>query len=166
MTNETRAPFEGRRTIHRYTQLIDAAPEAIFPLICPVREGEWAHGWVGRPVFAASGLAEQDGVYATEHGDEEPTIWLVTRRDPVRHETEFVYFVPGIQVVRLTIGIEAADAGKSRVSLHYLRTGISEEGNAFLAESERTGAFESMMRGWEEAMNHYFATGRILERAH
>ena len=166
MTNESRAPFEGRRTIHRYTQVINAAPDAVFPLICPVREGEWAHGWVGRPVFAPSGLAEENGVYATEHGEAEPTIWLVTRRDPVRHETEFVYFVPRKQVVRLTIGIRAAGSGRSNVSIHYVRTGISEEGNTFLAESERTGAFESMVRGWEEAMNHYFATGEILERAH
>lgn len=166
MTSESRAPFEGRRTIHRCTQLIDAEPAAVFALICPVREAEWAHGWAGRAIFARSGLAEEDGVYATEHGEPEPTIWLVTRRDAVRHETEFVYFVPRMQVVRLTIGIEAAGAGRSQVSIHYVRTGISEEGNAFLAEAERTGTFEAMTRHWEAAMNHHFATGKILERAH
>lgn len=165
MTNEPRPSFEGRRTVHRHTQVINATPDAIFPLICPVREAEWAPGWIGRPVFAPTGLAEQDGVYASEHGDAEPTIWLVARRDALRHETEFVYFIPGRQVVRLAIGIAPAGAGRSHVSICYVRTGISEAGNAELDEYVRAGGFESMMKSWETAMNHYFATGKRLESA-
>jgi len=29
----------------RYAQNIHAPPQAVFPLLCPVREGEWLDGW-------------------------------------------------------------------------------------------------------------------------
>ncbi len=158
------ARFTGQRSVKSYTQTIRASPGRIFPLLCPVREAEWADGWVGRPVFAASGVAEENGVYATEHeGETAPTIWFITKRDPVAHETEFVYFLPGRQVVRLSLGIEKSGADSSKVHVTYIRTGISDEGNTMVTEALRTGAFEKMMKEWEDAMNHYLATGQLLE---
>jgi hypothetical protein len=159
--------FKGQRTVNSHTQTIHASPDRIFPLICPVREAEWADGWAGAPVFAASGFAEENGVYATEHaGDKDPTIWFITRRDPVAHATEFVYFVPGRQVVRLSIDIRPIAADRSSVSITYIRTGISDAGNAMVLEAQRTRAFEKMMREWEDAMNHYLKTGQLLEASH
>lgn len=159
--------FRGERTVDRHTQTIHASPDRIFPLICPVREAEWAQGWNGKPVFAASGFAEENGVFATEHGGEnEPTIWLITRRDPLAHETEFVYFIPGRQVVRLAIGIKPIGEDRSNVDITYIRTGISDEGNAMVSQAQRSGAFEKTMKEWEDAMNHYLTTGRLLEATH
>ena len=37
--------FTARRIIHTYRQTIDATPEKVFPLLCPVREAEWLDGW-------------------------------------------------------------------------------------------------------------------------
>lgn len=157
-------PFRGRRAVTTHVQTIEAGPDAVFPLLCPVRESEWLDGWAGRPVHAESGLAEENGVYATDHaGESEPTIWLVTKRDPAAREIELVYFVPGLQVARLTLRVAEAAEGRSSVHVRYVRTGISEEGNRQVAESTTPTRFGESMRHWEASMNHYLATGRRLK---
>jgi hypothetical protein len=53
--------FTAKRVTHTYTQKLDATPERVFPLLCPVREAEWADGWqatasssnIPRPLFSA-----------------------------------------------------------------------------------------------------------------
>ncbi len=48
-----------------YTQHLDAPPELVFPLLCPVRETEWVIDWKPKVVFSESGLAEADCVFIT-----------------------------------------------------------------------------------------------------
>jgi hypothetical protein len=156
--------FHGKRAILTRDITIEATPAAIFPLLCPVREGEWAEGWVGKAIYAESGLAETNGVYASEHGGEEDTIWFVTRRDEAKHEIEFVYFVPKMQVVRLLIRLTPAGVAKTTLSVEYIRTGISEAGNEFIDNS--AAHFDTMMTEWEASMNHYMKTGTMLKESH
>lgn len=155
----------GLRSVTTYTQTINAPPDRVYPLICPVREAEWTDGWACQPIYALSGLAEADGVYAaTDHaGQTEPTIWVITRRDPVHLETEFVAFVPGQQVFRLSVQIKPLGTDQSNVLITYVRTGVSEAGNAAIARAQRLDADRAMIELWERAMNHYLATGRLLK---
>lgn len=160
---EAGRPFRGRRAVTTAVLSIEAGPDAVFPLLCPVREAEWLDGWVGRPVYAESGLAEENGVYATDHaGESEPTIWLVTKRDPVAREIELVYLVAGRQAVRLALRVEPAGEAGSRVHVRYVRTGLTETGNREIEESTTPTRFGESMKQWETAMNHYFVTGRKL----
>ena len=48
---------------HTYTQSLDGTPAEICPLLCPVREVEWARGWMPRAVCSFSGVAERDCVF-------------------------------------------------------------------------------------------------------
>jgi hypothetical protein len=157
------AGFKGLRQVSRYTQTINASPERIFPLICPIREAEWSDGWIGKVVYAASGYAEQDGVYATEHGEKDDTIWVVTRRDASKHEIEFVYFVPGARVARLTFAIKSIGNGKSNVFIRYTNTGLTETGNRQIAERFDGTNFKERMVEWQEAMNYFLETGKVLK---
>ncbi len=159
--------FRGRRAVSRYTQTIEAAPDRVFPLLCPIREAEWAEGWVAHVVYAASGVAEADGVYATEHeGERDKTIWVVTRHDLRTHEIELVYFVPGLRVTKLTMAVSSRPLGGSSVTITYTNTGLSEKGNAEIAaQFEDEAAFEQRMVEWQAAMNHYLKTGRMLKHA-
>lgn len=156
--------FRGKRVNLKRDITIEATPDAIFPLLCPVREGEWADGWVGKAIFSESGLAEVNGVFASEHVGEDDTIWFVTKRDATTHEIEFVYFVPKIQVVRLLMRVAPVSATKSTLSVDYIRTGISEAGNEFIDNSGPH--FEKMMADWEASMNHYLKTGTLLKDRH
>jgi len=153
--------FHGKRAILARDITIEATPEAIFPLLCPVREGEWAPGWVGKAIYAESGVAETNGVYASEHGGEDDTIWFVTKRDETNHEIEFVYFVPKMQVVRLLVGLTPKNADQTTLSVEYIRTGITEAGNEFIENSQ--SHFDTMMTEWEESLNHYMKTGTLLK---
>jgi hypothetical protein len=38
---EIMTTFRGNRVVHEFTQTNPAAPEKVFPLLCPVREGDW-----------------------------------------------------------------------------------------------------------------------------
>lgn len=156
--------FKGHRVVFRHQMEIQGSPDAVFPLLCPVREGEWADGWVGRPIYAASGVAELNGVYATEHeGEAQSTIWVVTKHDPERREITLVYFVSEKQVVHLDMRVTANGAVGSKLHIEYVRTGISAAGNEQLRNDTNAGRFDEMMKGWKAAMNHFLATGTILK---
>jgi len=55
------------RINRNYVQHIQAAPDAVFPLLYPVREGDWLDGWSEgvEIVHSRSGLAEDDCVFIT-----------------------------------------------------------------------------------------------------
>ncbi len=157
--------FTARRSVTTYVQTIHAAPERVFPLLCPIRESEWLDGWSARVLHAESGVAEEDGVFATDHaGEEDPTIWVVTKRDESTGEIEMVYFARGLQVVHLTLRVVKAGGAASKVHVRYVRTGLSEEGNRTIAESTTPTRFGESMKHWEASMNHYLATGTRLSR--
>ncbi len=154
--------FKGSRRILERTISISADPDTIFPLLCPVREGEWLEGWVGRPIFASSGVAELDGVYATGHAGEPDTLWVVTRFEPARHEIDFVYVLPGKQVVHLGIKVARLEPQRSSLSVRYVRTGTSDQGNLAIEKLGTSNEFEAMMTDWERSMNHFLQTGSVL----
>jgi len=45
------------RATHTYRQHLLAAPSKVFPLLCPVRETEWADGWLPEVVISVSGVS-------------------------------------------------------------------------------------------------------------
>ncbi len=53
------------RATHTYRQKLCAAPARVFPLLCPVRETEWADGWLPDLVISSSGIAERDCIFIT-----------------------------------------------------------------------------------------------------
>lgn len=48
-----------------YRQTIDAPPETVFPLLCPVREAEWLDGWEYEMIYSMSGLIEKGAAFST-----------------------------------------------------------------------------------------------------
>jgi len=53
-----------------YTQKLRGKPADVLPLLCPVREREWASGWDPLAVYSMSGFAENDSIFTT--GEENP----------------------------------------------------------------------------------------------
>lgn len=154
----------GERRIEEHSITIQATPDAIFPLLCPVREAEWIEGWVGTPVHSASGVAEENGVYRVQSPGRPDSIWMVLRRDPSARELDLVFFVPGLQVTRLLVDVAAISASESRLSVRYVRTGLSEEGNRELCSPDAAERFLAMMSAWRATLEHYLLTGEKLSR--
>jgi hypothetical protein len=116
----------GRRRITDWSSDIDATPEQIFPLLCPVREYEWLEGWTAEMVYSESGVAEDHCVFTTHRAGEMAT-WVVSRYEPPTR-VEFVRVTPDVDVCGLRISLERVPKG---TRLRWLRvfTGLSDRGN-------------------------------------
>ena len=148
-----------KRVSRSYTQSLQGPPEAVFPLLCPVREAEWLEYWDPLMVASSSGVAEEDCVFITP-SKAESTFWYVTRYEPKSGFIEFVRFTPGLTACRLSIQVaKAAEGARARIT--YAHTSIGEQGDAFVDGFTET-AFTGFMQDWEKRMNHYLTTGACL----
>lgn len=157
--------FTPKRLTRRYTQTIDATPDRVFPLICPVREAEWLDGWRYRMICSESGLVENGAVFATPGDGEADTIWVVTRHDPAHLAVEFTRFTPESRLCVLRIGLRPDGRDRSLVDIAYTYTTLSPAGDAFVERSVSEAAFLAAVTFWERSMNHWLATGERLKKA-
>ncbi len=148
------------RKRHSYTQHIDAAPEAVFPLLCPVRELEWARGWDPSLVLSDSGVAEADCIFVTP-GTPEDTIWTVTRHEPEDLRIEMLMVTPGRTVGKLEISLRDDGDGGTAAKVAYTHTSFGPRGDAFLEEFT-ADAYRELMESWEAELNHFLSTGDKL----
>ncbi len=157
-------PIDSGRIVRRYTQRIDAPPEDVFPLLCPVREGEWLDGWIDEVemIHSTTGLAEDDCVFRTRVPGRPETVWMITRHDPAARVVDFVRVTAGLVATRLSIGVEGGADGSSSVLITYTFTPLGPAGRAFVAENHSEDAFRSDMAWWEDSMNHWLRRGETL----
>lgn len=158
-------PFTAKRITRTYNQKLDASPDKVFPLLCPVREAEWAEGWNYTLVYTDSGVAEDNCIFLTPHEGEQTTVWVMTRHDPTAYEVEFTTFTPGNRTGRTRIHLSDNGDGTTSAHLSYTFTALSEAGNHFV-ERYTEAHFQREMRHWEQAMNHYLTTGKLLRLHH
>ncbi len=151
----------------KYTQRIEAPPDQVFPLLCPVREGEWLSGWreIVDVIHSDSGAAEDGCVFRTAPPGRPETLWMITRHDPAERVVEFVRFTAGLVVTRLRIDVAEAAEGSSSVAIRYTFTPLSEAGARFVRENHSEEAFRRDMAWWQDSMNHWLRTGEILQPA-
>ena len=159
--------FKSYRVVHEYIQTNCAGPERVFPLLCPVREGDWLPGWKYRLIYSDSGVAELGCVFTTPkasaghgHGATETT-WIVTEYDPGAFRITFVWIEPGHIVTEIGIQLAPSDPEVTRTHIRYRYTGLSPEGNRELAGYDRAW-FEARMKNWETMINHYLRTGKKM----
>lgn len=148
-----------RKTLS-FKMKLEAEPEKIFPLLCPVREYDWIESWKCEMVYADSGFAELDGIFKTGSAASglEDT-WLICRHEsPVR--IEFVRW-NAIRAIHYTISLKAV-AGGTESEWKQVLTGLTEEGNEFVRSLDGR-EFETMCRTEEKMLNHYLATGKMLK---
>ncbi len=148
------------RTIKTHTMVLEAAPEAVFPLLCPVRESDWIEPWRCRMIYSQSGFAEQDCVFQTDFPKDGPTeTWVVCRYEPP-HLIEFVR-VSTLRATRYTITLHPIGGGKTEAEWRQVITGLTEEGDR-LVEQEPGEAYRAQMEKLAEMLNHYLHTGQRL----
>jgi hypothetical protein len=143
-------PVRVRRS---YTQKLHGKPGEIFPLLCPVREREWAEGWDPLAVYSASGFAENDCIFTTGQGEPE-SIWVITEFDSARHRLEIVKVSPGTTVARITIRLTADESGNTEAEVAYMYTAISHEGEEFVRGYSQE-FFDRFMQFSESALNSF-----------
>jgi len=146
-----------RQELHA-TQHLNAPPEKVFPLLCPVREGEWLADWACTVIHSRSGLAEQDCVFATDDPESgHRDLWLISRHRPPS-EIDFIRF-DGRRVIRYTICLEADDQGGTIARWRQVVT--ATDGGSLDPDAQDT--FSAMVAVDERALNHFLETGELLK---
>ncbi len=141
------------RVERSYIQKLRGKPESIFPLLCPVREKEWAEGWDPLEVYTQSGFAENDCVFTT--GEVEPdSIWVITRFDTENHGLEIVKVTPGMTVGKIRITLCANESGNTDAQVVYMYTAIGPEGEKFVHDYSED-FFNRFMQFSESALNDF-----------
>ena len=147
------------RATHTYRQHLLAAPSKVFPLLCPVRETEWADGWLPEVVISVSGVAERDCVFLTP--DKLGTaFWYTTRHEPEQWSLEMVKILPGVTACRLNIQLSEADFGCA-ADVTYTHTSLGPAGDELVA-GFTAEFYLHFMQSWERALNHFLTTGCLL----
>jgi len=155
--------FKSKRKTFAYCQTINAIPDKIFPLLCPVRETEWLDGWHYNMIYSESGRVEEGAVFSTSQESEEDTIWIVTKHDPQEYAVDFARFTPDSRTCVLTIKVRPKEDQQSYVDIAYAYTGLSPEGNVFIDEFTED-QFLTAVVFWERSMNYFLETGEILRK--
>lgn len=140
------------RLIRTHQQTINASPERVFPLLCPVREREWLPGWTCRMVHSNSGWAEPGAVFTTS-GERGETVWLLSEQVAPRR-VAFVRFEPERVVVWCEIELAALAGGRTRVAITYTYTALDAAGEQALAAQTEAG-WQQMQACWESSMNDW-----------
>jgi len=150
-----------KRTVRKHTILLEAKPEDVFPLLCPVREYEWIEQWKCDLIYSETGFAEQDCIFQTDFPHEGPKdTWVLCRHEKPTL-VEFVR-VNGIRAIRYTITLHETKDRKTESEWSQVITGLNDEGDRFV--SNLSGEeFKHRMEMLRKMLNHYLTTGQRLK---
>ena len=143
-----------------------AGADAVFPLLCPVREHEWLDGWNGELLRSSSGFVEQGAVFVAKNEDGSETVWFTTLHDPERRRVAFVRVIPAFALIEMTIDVAPRAEGGSRLRVAYRLTGLSAAGNEHIGQARATGFAPLRERtAWlARSLDHFIAAGTMLRR--
>jgi hypothetical protein len=147
------------RVTHTYRQHLLANADTVFPLLCPVREMDWADGWSPNLVVSSSGVAEPDCVFTTPAGEGE-AVWYVTRHEPERHCVEMLKITPGETACRLQIQLlDGPSTGECDADVTYMHTSLGPTGDTVVA-GFTADYYRKFMRQWELELNRFLQRAR------
>lgn len=150
---------EAPRRTFVHTTTIAAPPEAVFPLLCPVREYDWIPTWSCDLLHVPRGAAEEGAVFRTDapHGRGGMT-WVVTRHEPMR-AVDFACFADGL-IQRLLVRLTPA-AGGTDLSWTREHTALDADSARWLAavDESEVGARTQLLF---DRLSHYARTGAAL----
>ena len=131
--------------LHRaftHAHLVPADPDAVFPLLCPVREYEWIPTWECTLVHTRSGVAEHGCVFTTTFDIGEET-WVCTTYHPPT-AIEYTRVAQRGWVTMLGLVLEPTEAGTA-LTVRQTFTALSPEGERAVAAMDETAEVEA----WE-----------------
>ena len=142
--------FVAERAIRSHSFALALPVSRAFPLFEPEGERAWARGWDPEYLHPADGRAEAGMVFTTSHGGED-TVWLVTRHEPPSGIVEYARVTPGSRIATVLVQCARLDAARTRVTVIYAFTGLSEAGNAYVRAMDEA-RYAEMIEGWARAI--------------
>jgi len=138
--------FEARVLSLRGGFLVEGEIERVFPLFSPRGEESWVPGWSWEPIHPHGGDWVQGQIFRTQEERGE-AIWVVTRLEPGEHRVEYHRVEPGRYVARIAVRCAVAPGSRVSVATEYHFTGLSDAGNADIAQMSDE-AYAAKMERW------------------
>ena len=133
--------------------------EAVWPLLCPVREYDWIEVWDCELVHSVSGVNELGCVFRTAfptEGDRET--WVTSRFEPCER-LEFVR-VNNARAIRFVIRLFPEEGG-TRLTWTQHVTPLNDAGREYL--KDKPEAFRTQMAMCGKMLAQYLETGQMLK---
>jgi hypothetical protein len=131
--------------------VLDLPMERAFRLFEPEGERLWAQGWDPEYLHPAGVAAARPGVvFRTRHGGEE-TVWMVLRHDPAAGLVEYMRATPGSRMGTVLVQCSPLAASRTRVSVQYALTALSEAGNTVL-EGLDEAHYRAFIESWRASI--------------
>ena len=158
-------PETTRVRVHlKQSQRVRAEPEAIFPLLCPVREYDWIPAWECELIYTETGIAEEGCVFQTDRpGDGGTDTWVISRYQPPER-ISFVRVNP-LRAIRYDITLEPEGDGSTTLRWEQEITALDENGDRHVAAQSQE-EFSTLIGTLEHMLEHYLKTGEALEIEH
>ena len=157
--------FEPKRISRTATIIVNAPLQEAFELFGPIREKDWADGWDPQPIDPLTELVQERMVFTTQShfGQEAPDdVWVVSTYSVGDSFIEYTAFDQNRVWWIEVLCEEAAPGETTRAEVTYTYLGLTDHGNSLNRESLEL-MFARDLKDWEEAINHFLATG---ERKH
>ncbi len=150
--------------ICRHQERIQAPPDRIFPLLCPIEEYKWINNWECEMVYSESGVVEDNCIFREEispllFGSHRPATWITTLHDPDNFRRHFV-IVREALVTKAEISIEVSGNGVSTVRWTSIATTLNEKGNRIFDDLQDKQML--MLKFLGTSLRHYCETGEML----
>ena len=142
--------FAAERAVRSHSFVVALPTSRAFRLFEPEGERAWAAGWDPKYLQPADGRAEAGMVFTTSHGGED-TVWLMTRHEPQAGIVEYARVTPGSRIAAVLVQCARLDAARTRVTVIYTFTALSEAGNAYVRAMDDS-RYGEMIDGWARAI--------------
>ncbi len=143
---------------------VRAAPQKVFPLLCPVLEYEWIPDWSCTMIHSESGVAERDAIFATRQKLHKKVVWTAITYEPDRL-IEYLLVMGAEAVVRLSISLQERGEGSApatKVVWRMLFTAASPLARMGLRADFTEEKFQAMLGKREKELGHYLETGTMV----
>jgi hypothetical protein len=159
--------FQSKRIVSHHVEKIKAAPERIFPLLCPIQEYKWIDGWQCEMVYSDSGAIESNCVFKEEKTSPllfdlpAPTYWMTSLYDPEEYRIQFVLLTGTMAVAKIDVEVQGLGGTLSSITWTFTITSLNDEANKIIgAAAEQKAKLLLSILG--QSLKHYCETEKLF----
>lgn len=141
------ARFRAEHILRSHALIVERPLAEAFAFFTPEGERAWAPGWDPQYLHPSDGRLERGLVFTTGRGAEH-TVWTVIRHEPDAGLVEYTRTTPGSRTGTVLVQCSALDAARTRVTVVYALTALTEDGNKTLRELDEA-RFRAFIESWE-----------------
>ncbi len=152
--------YNGSRKMFSQTTTLNASPDKIFPLLCPVMEYEWIRGWRCEMIYTESGVIEKNCIFITNFDGIGRETWHVSEYIPNEHIC-FIRVSNDLSI-RFDIDLIKRCDNTTEMQWTHLFTSTTDNGRKLLMHMTQE-AFSSsvILRG--QQLDYFINTGSMME---